>query len=131
MDDFLNSLPLRDHEKKRTAAIDPAELRLLYVALTRAKVALDMPPPLKVFIDTGVLPASADVDAPPRRTQARPSPRETQQAANQLAQLRADWEPPAQQRPVQEKRAEACPEPTNPAPIRPKKQGFLRRLFGG
>lgn len=52
MDDFLRSAPA--DEKKQIA--DPAELRLLYVALTRAKEHLEVPDPILQFIERGVFP---------------------------------------------------------------------------
>ncbi|KAA9386835.1 UvrD-helicase domain-containing protein [Neorhizobium galegae] len=52
MDDFLRSSPA--DEKKQAA--DPAELRLLYVALTRAKENLEVPDPILQFIERGILP---------------------------------------------------------------------------
>jgi superfamily I DNA/RNA helicase len=46
MDDFLRSQPKQQKPEKGTHTIghDPAELRLLYVALTRAKQAIEVPP---------------------------------------------------------------------------------------
>jgi superfamily I DNA/RNA helicase len=46
MDDFLRSQPgQRQPQDARTKdAHDPAEVRLFYVALTRAKEAIDVPP---------------------------------------------------------------------------------------
>ncbi|ASS53262.1 hypothetical protein CHR56_00930 [Rhizobium leguminosarum bv. viciae] len=60
MDDFLRSKPA--DEKKQ--APDPAELRLLYVALTRAKESLEVPDTLLQFIERGVLPPRERVQAP-------------------------------------------------------------------
>jgi len=46
MDDFLRSQPKRARagEKPRQNGHDPAEVRLFYVALTRAKECIDVPP---------------------------------------------------------------------------------------
>ncbi|WP_309140353.1 UvrD-helicase domain-containing protein [Ensifer sp. ENS10] len=52
MDDFLRSSP----GEAAKPGPDPAELRLLYVALTRAKEALEVPSPIKDFIEQGVVP---------------------------------------------------------------------------
>jgi superfamily I DNA/RNA helicase len=43
MDDFLRSQPKRS-QAKTTNGDDPAELRLLYVALTRAREVIYLPP---------------------------------------------------------------------------------------
>ncbi|MGE0279261.1 MAG: UvrD-helicase domain-containing protein [Rhizobiaceae bacterium] len=44
MDDFLRSQPKRNgHDKRESNGHDPAELRLFYVALTRAKEAVEVP----------------------------------------------------------------------------------------
>ena len=56
MDDFLKSLPRKGQRGEQSSAVDPSELRLLYVALTRAKDTMEVPPPLLQFLRTGVLP---------------------------------------------------------------------------
>lgn len=58
MDDFLKSLPKKEGGQP-TATVDPSELRLLYVALTRAQDVLEVPSGLMEFLNTGKLPASA------------------------------------------------------------------------
>lgn len=61
MDDFLRSSP----GETAKAGPDPAELRLLYVALTRAKEVLEVPAPIMDFIERGVLPEKERVEASP------------------------------------------------------------------
>ncbi len=76
MDDFLRSSA---GEIAKTGP-DPAELRLLYVALTRAKEVLDVPSPILDFIERGILPQKESVEAAPTCSkqassgQAPPSP---------------------------------------------------------
>lgn len=57
MDDFLRSSP----GDGKNSGPDPAEIRLLYVALTRAKEALEVPEPILQFIERGILPERENV----------------------------------------------------------------------
>lgn len=154
MDDFLKSLPLKDENRRPTQSVDPAELRLLYVALTRAKDFMSIPPPLKEFLNTGALPRTearetASSSARTSHTRSAPPPRPEP----------ASWEPPrnwqanspptppplrpatspprsAQTPPPTSARQATtdAPRPVPSIPINPagpKRPGFLRRLFGG
>ena len=49
-DDFLKSRPRKSAEGESEPALDPAELRLFYVALTRGKEAVDLPESLLELI---------------------------------------------------------------------------------
>lgn len=66
MDDFLRSSPT-DKEK---SGPDPAEMRLLYVALTRAKESLDVPSTIMDFVERGIAPKRERVEVAPPRPQA-------------------------------------------------------------
>ena len=57
MDDFVMSLPRKEQREQISPEMDPAELRLLYVALTRAKEILEVPQSVMEFLHTGRLPA--------------------------------------------------------------------------
>ncbi len=81
MDDFLRSSPGDRNE----GAPDPSELRLLYVALTRARESLEVPDPILKFIERGIPPEREKVASqvgfqskrttlPSSRTEPRPSP---------------------------------------------------------
>lgn len=81
MDDFLRSSPGDRNDR----GPDPAELRLLYVALTRARESLEVPDPILKFIERGISPDRERVASqvgfqakqttlPSRRTEPRPSP---------------------------------------------------------
>jgi hypothetical protein len=52
MDDFLRSQPgqRQPQDARSKNAHDPAEVRLFYVALTRAKEAIDVPPTILSLI---------------------------------------------------------------------------------
>lgn len=134
MDDFLKSLPLRDQDRKPTTTPDPAELRLLYVALTRAKVALDVPALLMQFIRTGILPETEQRDSTPRST--RPADRGP---LRDIPPRQPDWRPPPNWEPPASPRSattaagpqrQATPA-VPPTPALTKKVGFFRRLLGG
>jgi len=54
MDDFLRSKPGQDRNRDQSKLVngyDPSEMRLLYVALTRAKEALEIAPPVLSLIN--------------------------------------------------------------------------------
>ncbi|WP_234851503.1 3'-5' exonuclease [Sinorhizobium meliloti] len=67
MDDFLRSSP----GEKKGGGPDPAEMRLLYVALTRAKEVLEVPEPILQFIERGVLAERDRIERAPQRTAAQ------------------------------------------------------------
>jgi hypothetical protein len=58
MDDFLRSSPT----DKKSDGPDPAEMRLLYVALTRAKENLEVPSTIMDFIERGIAPQRERVE---------------------------------------------------------------------
>jgi hypothetical protein len=66
MDDFLRSSPT----DKENRGPDPAEMRLLYVALTRAKESLDVPSTIMDFVERGIAPQRERVEVAPSRPQA-------------------------------------------------------------
>lgn len=70
MDDFLRSSPA----DKKSDGPDPAEMRLLYVALTRAKESLEVPSPIMDFIERGITPQRESVDVQPRKLTPSPGP---------------------------------------------------------
>lgn len=113
MDDFLRSSPSGESK----AGPDPSELRLLYVALTRAKEHLDVPEPIVEFIERGVTPQCERVEIPQKRPQ--PTPVRVQ-APSRAAPARP--EPP---RPLNTQ--DRPPEQPRPAPAR---RGLLGWLFG-
>jgi len=64
MDDFLRSSP----GDKKGGGPDPAEMRLLYVALTRAKEVLEVPEQILQFIERDILPECDKVVEDQQRT---------------------------------------------------------------
>ncbi|TAX38975.1 UvrD-helicase domain-containing protein [Rhizobium leguminosarum] len=66
MDDFLRSSPA----DKKDSGPDPAEMRLLYVALTRAKESLEVPSTIMDFVERGIAPQRERVEVAPSRPQA-------------------------------------------------------------
>ena len=115
MDDFLRSSP----SGESNAGPDPSELRLLYVALTRAKEQLDAPEPIIESIERGITPQRERVEVPQKRHQ--PSSMEKQVSAH-TASTKA--EPPRRANP--EPRSSDPPRP-NAAPVR---KGLFAWLFG-
>lgn len=115
MDDFLRSSPSGESK----AGPDPSELRLLYVALTRAKEQLDVPEPIIEFIERGITPQRQVVEVPQKKNQ--PSS-VAKQVSEHTASTKA--EPPRR----------ANPEPRNSDPPRPTtvpvRKGLLAWLFG-
>ncbi len=70
MDDFLRSHPKeKPHEPGKQKQFDPSELRLLYVAITRAKLAVEIPPAIAAMfgIAVGGDGARGQVDGEPLR----------------------------------------------------------------
>lgn len=143
MDDFLKSQPRQDATPDATGRIkghDPAELRLFYVALTRAKEAIEVPSPLLPLI--GVL-EEAPVEARPMTCDAAPwsgevrwaAPRgaagQTTSQGRSSARGENGWVPPKNWRPP-----DAPPLSPMTAPLKPaseqgrRPRGFLHWLFG-
>jgi hypothetical protein len=91
MDDFLKSLPRRNARGQRSSEIDPAELRLLYVALTRAKDTLEIPHSLMQFLTTGVLPSFDDPQMVPHAHAQHEKPDASGHAKAQRVPV---WTPP-------------------------------------
>ena len=93
MDDFLKSLPKKERGQP-SATVDPSELRLLYVALTRAQDVLEVPSGLMEFLNTGKLPASA---LAPRSSGPQPRPGTSNRPAPPIRVVQSKpttWEPP-------------------------------------
>ncbi|UVC12661.1 UvrD-helicase domain-containing protein (plasmid) [Rhizobium sp. TH2] len=116
MDDFLRSSPTDD----KNAGPDPAELRLLYVALTRAKESLEVPSPIMDFIERGIAPRREQVDETSRKTAGSSDHRQRSS-------------PPPQLRPAPAQRPSIpLARPTEPATqsAPPVRKGLLGWLFG-
>lgn len=113
MDDFLKSRPARaetPESRKKQEQEEAAELRLYYVATTRARQVIELP---------GLMPMT-----PPPRVADRAPARAPEKAPTETAFRKPeDWKAPAR------------PEPT-PVPEvhrreeRPVRRGFFARLFG-
>ncbi|TBC69503.1 UvrD-helicase domain-containing protein [Rhizobium ruizarguesonis] len=115
MDDFLRSSPT-DNEN---SGPDPAEMRLLYVALTRAKESLEAPSTIMDFVERGITPQRERVEVAPSRPQtvvrAAPPP-----APRQAAPARPSSPPPSAAVPP------VMPDVRQP----PARRGLLGWLFG-
>lgn len=135
MDDFLKSQPKRPvglGQNGQVRGFDPAELRLFYVALTRAKQAIELPSSLLPLV--GVL--SQEKWAEPRFTVGETPklavvPPSSAPTGSNRGNLENKWQPPKSWRPV----ATPSPAPILEAPPaaseqRLKPRGFLRWLFG-
>lgn len=128
MDDFLPSKPSDrngSHESLRApSGQDPAELRLLYVAITRAKEAIEIPPSALQAI--GLEPrateprAEAKPRAPSRENESRPS------------QHRPNWKPPEDWKPqaTGPSRMSASQRPNERDAAPPKPRSLWQRIFG-
>ncbi|MCR6502115.1 UvrD-helicase domain-containing protein [Shinella sp. CPCC 101442] len=114
MDDFLRSSPSGENK----AGPDPSELRLLYVALTRAKEQLEIPDPITEFIERGITPQRERVEVPQQRHQ--PSSMEKQVSAH------TDSAKPEQPRRVNPEVRSADPPRPTAVPVR---KGLLAWLF--
>jgi hypothetical protein len=121
MDDFLKSRPApkdRPEDQEKRDRDYAAELRLFYVALTRARRAVDVPQALAETLGITVAPK-------PIVEPAKPIIRPVQSPTPAAAQATPSWSPPKDwKRPA-----------TEPAPIKteakkPAARGFLARLFG-
>ncbi|MGV1785846.1 MULTISPECIES: UvrD-helicase domain-containing protein [Agrobacterium] len=116
MDDFLRSSPT----DKKSSGPDPAEMRLLYVALTRAKESLELPSSITDFIERGIPPQRERVEARQTTTAARPShlrPTAAPQAAPTAAPIRT-----APSRQPQEV--------VDAVASKPRRKGIMGWLFG-
>jgi hypothetical protein len=147
MDDFIKSQPRRGPDGEPGAKrplYEASELRLLYVALTRAKVSIEVPPPLLTLLG---LPASLGGNSPVRaaapsngrthepnaRTHApRPAGSSVQSAPSPPLSKSAwappkNWkpEPPPPPSPTQQN-----PKPAQDQPKPPKRRGLLGWLLG-
>ncbi|KQZ44683.1 UvrD-helicase domain-containing protein [Ensifer sp. Root558] len=113
MDDFLRSSPT----DKKSGGPDPAEMRLLYVALTRAKESLEIPSTIKDFIDRGIAPQRERVEVAP----STPSPGvKATSAPIQAVPARPSLAPPAR---------DVSPYSSGVSK-RPARKGLLGWLFG-
>jgi hypothetical protein len=125
-DDFLKSLPAKDEKKQPTAQIDPAELRLLYVALTRGKDLMSVPTPMMEFLKTGVLPASSTPEQSPAQRRQPSPPRQTPTWVQP-----ADWRPSTTPRPTPTTVAPvSTPAASANAKAENRRPGFFKRWFG-
>lgn len=130
MDDFLKSNPRAAKAKQETEAERAAELRLFYVAMTRAKQVIEIPEPmLKAFGIAGV-PGRAQSPAPTKP----PAPTTHQPASFGRApdELKASWAPPTDWKPPEQKSPPTKPVAAHPAVAAPqtKKRGFFGWLLG-
>ncbi|MGG7579732.1 UvrD-helicase domain-containing protein [Rhizobium sp. Nf11,1] len=115
MDDFLRSSPT----DKKNSGPDLAEMRLLYVALTRAKESLEVPSTIMDFVERGITPQRARVEVAPSRPQdvgrRPPTP-----APHQAARTRPASPPPSV----------AVPPVVPDVRRQPARRGLLGWLFG-
>jgi len=114
MDDFLRSNP-RDPDRgglTSKSKVDPSEIRLLYVAMTRAREELEIPPPIAtrfgIRCEAQVLKPRSGAAATVDSSQAHPAP----------------WQPPADWQPREMATSEPAP-PQQP----PTRKGFLDWLL--
>jgi hypothetical protein len=137
MDDFLKSVPKKKNGSDNgTLEIDPSELRLLYVALTRAKDILELPAPMIQFLATGQLQPSEPTAWHPREV--------LQSATPRTAMPKKEWTPPrnwGEREGVTNSRSQASESRIEPAarqtvhpstarPQAKRKGGLLRWLIG-
>ncbi|TBA34777.1 UvrD-helicase domain-containing protein [Rhizobium ruizarguesonis] len=115
MDDFLRSSPT----DKENSGPDPAEMRLLYVALTRAKESLDVPSTIMDFVERGIAPQRERVEVAPSRPQAVVRATLTP-VARQAAPTRPSSPPPSA----------AAPPVVPDVRQQPARRGLLGWLFG-
>ncbi|MBB6465842.1 hypothetical protein HNQ96_001700 [Aminobacter lissarensis] len=119
MDDFMKSRPAKpgsEADEKRRSQERAAELRLFYVALTRARETIEVPQPLRQSLGLAsptILQASIGrtASSEKERTVSRPA---------------VSWEPPRDWKPKNTTQPLPPPPPSNP----PRKRGFFARLFG-
>ncbi len=147
MDDFIKSQPRRGPDGEpgtKRPLYEASELRLLYVALTRAKVSIEVPPPLLTLLG---LPASLGGNSPVRaaapsvgRTQ-EPSARthvprpagSSVQSAPSPPLGKSAWTPPKNWKPEPSplsSTTQKYPKPAQDQPMPPKRRGLLGWLLG-
>jgi len=114
MDDFLRSSP----GDGKNSGPDPAEMRLLYVAITRAKESLEVPEPILQFIERGIPPEREKVQQAASRSPLAGGPVQTPRPAR----------PPEPTRPTSQPAPVAAP--AAPVSIRPARKGIFGWLFG-
>ena len=150
MDDFLKSQLKRDNDPKKfasTGGFDPAELRLFYVAMTRAKEAVEVPEHILPLLGMKGQPQPARESAkwappPNRATPPREAPAHSR-ASEKVVPINVAREtrtaPPPQQKPewTPPRNWQPEPPPIRPAPTRVspvvqkpvKRKGLLGWLF--
>ncbi len=130
-DDFLKSRPTvrvpTGDKKPSTEEDDAAEKRLFYVAMTRAKEAVDIPEPVAVRFGITVTPAprparQAKSPAPPAPAPSTASTPPHQASPWPEWKSPTDWQAPKSMPPGRQP-----PQPPKPEPA---KRGFFSRLFG-
>ncbi|MBX4949603.1 ATP-dependent helicase [Rhizobium binae] len=116
MDDFLRSSPTDE----KSSGPDPAEMRLLYVALTRAKESLEVPSAIMDFIDRGIAPQREQVEVHRASSaQRRVQPRQVE--APRPASPAASTRPASPRSP---------PAAAETAAGKPRRKGIMGWLFG-
>lgn len=144
MDDFLKSQAKRDSDPKKfsaTGGFDPAELRLFYVAMTRAKETVEIPEhilPLLVM-KSQPQPARESAKRAPPPNRAVPAPRRAPEkvvsinAAREIEATppqKAEWAPPKNWQPETKPSPPTPIRPFKPAETKPaKRRGLLGWLF--
>ncbi len=126
MDDFMKSKPAKENAEQ--IGLDPAELRLLYVAITRAKETLDIPPPLADLLagrpvkpttltaERSRHPAATPVSISAHRETTAPAPKHF------VPPPRSSTQRPQEQRPAAQ--------PSHLSGQRPKRTGIMKWLLG-
>lgn len=139
-DDFLKSRARRptppDAAKPEQEQEDASEKRLFYVAMTRAKEAVDIPAPVAatfgISMSPSPRPASPQPEPSVRTEPAVPRPQVSPKPAWKPP---SDWQPPKSEPPAARKPLSPQPEPARqPPPTQTKpeapKRGFFAKLFG-
>lgn len=123
MGDFMKSKARRPEPgEERPSGPDPAELRLFYVALTRAREELEVTPNV-----LGLIGAS-DQPAGPAARKSSPSANESGSTNQRRSESENNWEPPRNWQPKASQNREA----PNQAVVPPQreKRGFMKWLLG-
>lgn len=130
-DDFVRSQPTRPKigAVAPKCPYEPSELRLLYVALTRAKIAVDVPPPLLSLLGIRHAPVDSLRDPGPvertaTRHQARAAPTPEPVAPPSL-ELPKNWQPSQVSAFDADKPGDAVGKP-----VPTRRRGFLDWLVG-
>ncbi|CCF21872.1 Putative DNA helicase (modular protein) [Pseudorhizobium banfieldiae] len=130
-EDFMKTRPARlngsaTQQAKETRGKEAkerdAELRLFYVALTRAKGSVEVPPPLLESLGLTGTPGKNVPSEPASVTRPHQIPQATKPTTEWCPPT--DWKPKTVQPPPPSR-----PQPSSPQ--RPAKRGFFSRLFGG